>query len=321
MMIDDVYSGTLGTMFDRDKLTYLINEYILRNDEPLNYEIVENDTLVVLITGRNDEEKNLPMWSHPIIFTNTRKENVIAMDMRPFMANKLDDMITLRERMQDKYNGTLQLYRVIFTKLLLDEEDSWLTHTRSSLIRAISKIISSTVSMILYDKNIIPVIEMMTKLHYYSMYMDNDEFTFDALLHMLSRDDIQSLTRGDLKELYSVLRYKVESGDLIFPSATIGSLVNNIKAVITNGRADGLTVDILLQALSRGFYSSDSKYLSVAMIEDLPTLISVIVMVETEGINSKSMFRKILDSNKRILKTKEMGEILMRTYKDEIIEI
>lgn len=312
----NVYSGTLGTFVDTDKIEYMINEHIFTVDSDLNYEFVEDRCKLVIITGKNDSEKALPSWSHPLVFKSTVNENIVAIDLRPYMKANLKDIITIRDNVNDKYNATILLYRMVFTKLIEDKETHWMSSVVPSLMEAFSNIIATTISIILYDNVNTDAIKIVSKIHFLSLINGDDDL--ENLIKKLPREDIQNLLNGDLSHIYNRLN---NTKDLIIPSTTIGSLVTNIKLITDSDRTNGLNVDVLSQSLTRGFYSIDSKELAFAILEDLPSLIAVLTMVISEGINSKSTFRKIMNNNKRKIHPKELSYIFMDIYKKEIIEI
>jgi len=318
---NDVYSGTLGAFIDKDKIVNSINEYIVNADDNLNYEFIEDRIRLVIITGKNNEEMELPNWDHPIVFTNVRHQETVAIDLRPYMKGKLDDIINVKDKLQDKYNGTIQLYRLVFTKLMIENETFWLKNIKYNLMEMLANIMSTTTAMTLYDKSVTDVVKVVTKIHLQSIIDGGAKQNLQDLVMKLPNEDINNLIKKDLKNEYAIMSFKAGSNDFILPSTTIGSLVNNIKVVLDSDRTKGLTTDIYLQALSRGFYSVNSKDLAIAMLEDIPSLIAVMTMVITEGINSKSNFRKIIDANKRTTKPKEFTKIIINAYERESIEL
>lgn len=318
---NDIYSGSLGTFVDKDKIVNSLNEYIVNSDGNLNYEFSENRIKLVIITGKNKEEEALPNWEHPVVFNNVRHEETIGIDLRPFMKGKLDDIINVKDKLQDKYNGTIQLYRMVFTKLILEEDTFWLKNIKTSLMEMFADIISTTTTMIVYDKTVSNSVKIVSKLHILSLIDGKREQKLQDLVMQLPKEDVMNLIKKDLKDLYAVMSFKSGSGDFILPSTTIGSLVNNIKVTLDSDRTKGLNTDIYIQSLSRGFFSLDSKNLAIGMIEDLPTLITILIMSMTEGINSKSNFRKIIEANKRTTKPKEFIKTIVDTYNRESIDL
>ena len=315
----NVYDGTLGVFLDKDKLATEINRYLVKNDEPLNYEVREYDTKIVIITGKNEEEKEISLFQHPFIFKTLRGDDAIALDMRPYMKNKLDNIITVREGLVDKYNGILQLQRLVFTNILYkDANNEWLSYSRQQLLEAFGVLFSTMTSMMVFDRTITDNVKVISKLHMLSMDVEED-LKLEEFIGRLSRKDISDLTHGPLKELYGKMNLMYDRGDLVLPSRSLGSLVNNIKVLDDTGRCEGLTVDLYTQTLSRGFFSLDSKNLSIALVEHLPTFIAVVINVMLEGVNSKASFRKILEANKRAVKGKELALQLREIFEKELI--
>jgi hypothetical protein len=314
----NIYEGTLGSFQDTDKLETELNRYLAKTNENLSYEIKEDRTRIIIITGKNDDEKDIELFQHPFIFKTIRGEEAIALDMRPFMKHKLDDMVNILDKLQDKYNGVLQLQRLVYTKLILDDKADWLTYVKPQLTEAFSSIITTTTTMMVFDRTIQDAVAIMAKLHFTSMDDEDKHNKLSDYITRLNRKDINELTHGDLKELYGYLTLAYAREDLVLPSRSIGSLTRNIKLGIMSGRGEGLTADLYVQTLGRGFFSLDSKNLAIGMTEHLPTFMAIIVSVMLEGVNSKSTFRKILEGNKRNVKGKELAVQLLEVYENEI---
>jgi len=315
-MLDDVYTGTLGTFFNREELVFKLNELMTKVGGSLSYEVVEQRTKVVILTGVNDTEQDVPSFQHPLIFKTIRGEDAVAIDMRPFMKSKLVDMITVREKLQDKYNGMLMLYRLILTKLLLDGETFLLGSLHNPTMEAFSSIVKTTTSMLLYDESIKEPVELVSDLHFISMDMTEDVKDKTKIIELLPRDKVAKILKGD----YSYIYNKILDDTITLPSTTIGSLTTNIREAINNKRAKGLTADILMQSLSRGFYSLDSRDLAIAMVEDKPTLTALLYMTITESINSKGAFNKVIHGNSRFIKPKEFAKSFLNIVNSQLVD-
>lgn len=314
----NIYDGTLGMLSNMDKVEHELNKYISSTTDDLSYEVKEDKSRVVIITGKNEQEKELPIWGNPLIFKDVRGNDTVAIDLRPYMKAKLDDMIVVSDMLQDKYNGMMQMYRLVFTKLMLDDDISWLSSVNLFIEESFASIITTSTTMMTFDNSIADKVNVIAKLHY--LTMDEEELSkIEDYIYRLPKQDINALIKGDLKDLGTALISKFRAGELMFPSRTIGSLVENIKVLLDTTRTDGLEPDLYLQTLSRSFYSMDSKSLSVGFIENKPTLFAILIMVTTEGINSKSSLRKILNSNKRACKPNETAKTLIEVYNDQIL--
>jgi len=317
--MNNIYEGTLGSFQDLDKLETELNKYLAKNNENLSYEVKENRVKVIIITGKNEDEQDISLFQHPFIFNTVRGDEAIALDMRPFMKHKLDDMVSISDKLQDKYNGMLQLQRLVFTKLIMDDDVDWLPYIKPQLTEAFSSIIATTTSMMVFDRELVGAVSIVAKLHILSMDDEDKLNKLTDYITRLNRKDINELTHGDLKDLYGYLSLAFERGELILPSRSIGSLTKNVKTSIMTGRGEGLTSDLYVQTLSRGFFSLDSKNLAIGIVEHLPTFMAVIINVMLEGVNSKSTFRKILEGNKRNVKGKELATQLKEVFENELV--
>lgn len=318
-MKPDIYGGTAGTLVDIDKITYNLSKYIIEHGGRLNYEVLEDRSKIVIITGKNEQERELPTWGHPLVFKHNNQQ-CIAMDFRAYMKSNLTDITTIRECMLDKYNATLQLQRLVFTKLLVDEKDDWVPYVKNGMSEIFGTLISNVTSTTLLDTSIKDSVSIVAKLHVLSLIMDEDS-TIDHLLMKLPKTDNNFLYSEEGKQLVARIKSMSKRDEMYFPSTTIGELVNNIQAIISSDRANGLTSDIYVQLLSRSVYSLDGNGIALAMIEDLPTLLSITIMAMTESINSKGSFRKIIDGNKYKIDHKNITEVLLKTFKENLLEV
>lgn len=314
-MITDLYSGTLGTFFNKDEVVFKLNTLISNTPGSLSYEILEDRTKVVIITGADENENEIPSFQHPIIFNTVRGGQAVAVDMRPFMKANLANMISIREKLQDKYNGMFMLYRLILTKLLLDGERYWLGALHNPTMLSFSSILKTLVSVLLFDESVKEPIEVASKLHFVSMDMNEEVKDKTKIIELLPRDDVTKILKGDLSYIYN----KILDGSFVLPSTTIGSLTTNIREAINNKRAEGITPDLLIQTISRGFYSLDSRDIAIAITEDKPTLAALLYMVITESINNKSTFKKVIHNNSRFIKPKEFEKTFLKVINEQFI--
>jgi len=312
----NVYDGTLGESINTDKIIKSLNTYLINNNEPLNYEVKEDKARVVIITGKNEQEKDLPEFQHPIIFEDHKHRTTIAVDMRLYMRQNLDDMINVTDYLADKYNGKLQLNRLIFNKLILDNDDSFLLSINNKLNLLFGNIIGTIVTVMTYDKQLQEAVTVLAMIHYLTMDMEDSEITDkEDIIDALPDPYPRRLMNGDLTDIDDGILY---NQDLIIPSRYITDLTHNIGALIDSKRARGITADMLVQALSRTFFAINAKELALAMTEHLPTYLAIVLSVINEGINNRSMIRKLLEGKKSLYKTKEIKKVLNTVIDDNL---
>ena len=314
----NIYNGTLGVTTNVDKIIHEINKVLIKVDNTFNYEVKENKYKVILITGKYEEEKHIPNFNHPLVFKDNKNNDSIAIDLRLYMKSNLEDMINVTDKFSDRYNGELQLHRLILNKLFLEDNTSFMSSINTNILNTFTSILSSLISTIIYDKSILNITTLVSALHYITM--DNSNLNFNMCLDALPVNISKKLYNGDLKEYKNKIEILIESNKFKLPSEYITTLLDNIKVLSDNNKVQGITEDMLISILSRGFYSLNNKEMSVAIIEHKPTLLAIIYSVITEGVNSKTIFRKIIEGRKSIIKPKDISKTIKQVIEDNILK-
>jgi len=305
----NVYDGTLGFTIRAEDLTKKLMKLYIEHGSTMSYELPDTDKVKYMcLTGVYCRDEDIQPFYHPFLFMY-KDSTVIAGDFRHMVkSNVSTETVNISDVLQDRYNGRMLLYRMLFTGLLIEDPNSF-SNINNQLAMMFSEVLSNTISLLVFNKEILPVLKAITNLHY--RFMDEDRVTGSVL------DHIPIMLLRNIRE--HTPNYISKLSEIKLPSKTIGDLLNNIKTVIDDRRVQALDSDMLIQSLSRTFYSTNSKELALAMVENRPTFMSILYMVETEGINSKSIFRKIIESKKRIINVKETIRILDKIIKDNLV--
>ena len=314
----NIYDGTIGIFVDKEKIAYELQNLLSKQGDTLQYEFQDGKTGLVIITGKNEDEKKVLPFEHPFIFTGLDHRQYVAIDMRGFMKSNLTNLVTVAEGINDKYNGYIQLRRAVFNRMMLDGELDWFRTSRNLLLEAYAIILRQFTHIVTFDKDLADKAEIIAKLQFVTMD-EEDKINLNTAVERLPHRTISELKNGSLKDELTLLSKLEALNKLILPSSTIGSFVNNLKALGNNDRSEGLTTDLYLQVLSRSFYSFDSSNLAIGFVEHMPTFIAIYYNVITEGINSKSSMRKIVNNFKNVLKPRDVANILEQAFKDNII--
>jgi len=309
----NIYDGTLGALVNTGKIIDAINHYVINSDGGLNYEVKTNDGVeVVCILGINDEENKIPSFMHPLVYTNHKGVKTVAMDFRLYVKQKIEDVINVSDVLRDKYNGEIALNRLIFTKLFVEENTNFLTQINSYVAESIGNLISTIITTIVYDREVVDPARIAALLQYYTTDIDNEIDVLTAV-HKLPLVELKNTLKANspiLKNMYD------NSEDLTLPSKTINDMVDNIYYISNSERLKSLTSDMLLSGISRSFFSSNNKEMGIAIVEHRPTLLAIILAVMTNNMNSKSALKKTIDSRKSITKPKDMVAVLLDVIKD-----
>ena len=100
------YETYFGSKISVDKVKQELTKYLGSVDViPLQYEyVIDNKFKLAFIIGKNQDEKELPMWEHPILIDNIKNGPVLAIDLRRYVKNvdNTDDIMYLAEHIKDK---------------------------------------------------------------------------------------------------------------------------------------------------------------------------------------------------------------------------
>jgi hypothetical protein len=327
------YDGTLGLLFNRDKLEEQLKKYVINNPEPLNYEIKENDpdkVKVVCILGKNEEEKQIEPFNHPYIFKDIRGKTVVAMDFRLFTKSNVDDnVIDITDALSDKINGKIALTRLIFTKIMLEGNVAPMLALNSYISESFAALVDTIITNMVYDKNVTDPAHMVSLFHYYSMddgisngFMNDKEnyLSVEEVLYRLPMKEASKL-KNNLTDLYNKMVEAKQEGEFVLPSRTINDLVNNIIVVGDNPRLDKMDVDIFINGLSKTFFCLNNRELAIALAEHKPTMISIFYIMTKEAIGSRSLVRKVIEGRKNITKPKDMIKTVEQIIEDNLHKI
>lgn len=312
----NIYDGSVGALITKSKLVTPIEKYLISNKEPLNYEVNEGKTSVVIITGKNQEEKNLPTFNHPLIFKRIDGQQCIAVDLRLYARQRLEeDFPNVTDILVDRYNGLLAINRLIFNRMFLDGETDFLSSIQINVSTFFGLLISRMIRTTYYDITILNPVTLISMLFFNTLDSEKDPLKIDEVITTLSRKDVSKLINGDMKVWY---KYFTDSYSAFkFPANTIGGLVSNLKLSSPEDRLKGLSADIFLGWLSRSFNVKNMTEISIGMIEHKPTFLAIVYHALSESFAKNTLISKVMIDEKYNTKPKEILKVLDDVLKDQ----
>ena len=311
----DLYDGTLGLKHNKDAIVKQLTEYIIRSDEDLSYGILEKQTKVVIITGKNDLENKIPTFYHPVIF-EFRNTKYVAMDMRLFVSKPKDEITNITNILKDKNNGKIALARLIITKMFLDDDLRFLLAINKSVLDMFANIVTTIYRNITMDMGIIPIVNLSCNYHYLTFENSSpiSAITFIQNIDQKIRQNV-SITNPNLINNF---KEDIEKEYLPNPSVLLGDLIDVISVVGEGTRATKVTSDIFLASISRTFFALNSAELSIAMIESKANLIGILYGVMSNSLQKKSILYKTIDFGKRYNGLREFLSVMDRTFTEQL---
>lgn len=287
-MIIDPYETMVGKIVNTD-IEENLNRFLI--DTPnkiLNYEYRSmNDTIYVFITGRNDYEKELPVFKHPIMITDSIKNRKhLFMDIRQFVnVRNVNRILNISDVLRDKSNFNILLVRGIYQDIL-DKNPNYITTYTDAIVGSITSMISSVMNMglVLNPQEVLDL--NITIMHYLLHMLDSDVESIPVKIYRLS------VIKGDIdyiREIISRLDVPID----------VDGLANNISKCSKSVKLLNINSD-LIYGLTRGmFYCDNNVELLAMMLEHPPTMVSMLFNAYDDRMYSKSRLTTILINNKR----------------------
>jgi len=287
-MIIDPYETMVGKIVNTD-IEENLNRFLI--DTPnkiLNYEYRSmNDTIYVFITGCNDYEKELPVFKHPIMITDSIKNRKhLFMDIRQFVnVRNVNRILNISDVLRDKSNFNILLVRGIYQDIL-DKNPNYITTYTDAIVGSITSMISSVMNMglVLNPQEVLDL--NITIMHYLLHMLDSDVESIPVKIYRLS------VIKGDIdyiREIISRLDVPID----------VDGLANNISKCSKSVKLLNINSD-LIYGLTRGmFYCDNNVELLAMMLEHPPTMVSMLFNAYDDRMYSKSRLTTILINNKR----------------------
>ena len=317
----NIYDGTLGQLVDTSAIAQQLINYQINFKKPLNYNIKENGVNVTAILGINETENKLPVFDHPLVYKDHMDNQYIAGDYRLYTKAKLhyDDILDIRETFKDKYNGMLQLKRLIFNQVFLEKGFSPIYGININLMESFAAILDQVLVSILFDKNIFDAVHLAAYIHWISMDDERDNITIEDIIHRMPRKYLFNLMNNRLTITKEQFLNITNSDEFILPSRTIYDLVNNMSLLDPTGKLDRINVDMLVDLLAKTFFGLNRTELAIGMVEHKPTFLAILHTSLTEGMARNTLIKKTVTNRKILTKPKDIVSKLDMIINDDFI--
>ncbi len=312
----DLYQGTLGHKYNVDDIKSELIKYLIKTEEDLSYGVVEKYSKVIFITGRNELEKNIKTFYHPIIFEHSGN-TYIAMDVRLFSKQKINPDDNILDIIKDPNNGKLAIYRTILTKLFLDKNLKFLLAIDKQVFKMFDSVITTLYRNALMSPDVTPYVSLTCNYHYQT-YEDRriEPKEFERIIYDYIRTQINMIDRGLIKRIENAL----VTNEIPNPSKTIGDLVEVSKFIGANTRVEKMTTDVLSTILGRSMIFLNSFELGIAFVESKANTIAILTTLLENSFNRKSIMYKAIDLRKRFIDPNSFLRTMQRVINENILK-
>ncbi len=306
-MLLDAYKTTVGKHNSefKNKIEERLLKYNLTSDENLSYEYGNvNGGKIIFITGKNEDEINIPSFVLPILSKDIKNNDIIFLDVRKAVKIK-DNFTSIKDITRDKSYIDFAITQAIFTLNL--KNLSFLEPIHHSIVKALSGWITSSISNNLMlnpvDKeelNVIVIDYVLTVID-----PDKDNSLKEYLCTKLN-------VFGKVKESRVIEILEKCNRE---PSSLI-DLISNIKNSDLQDRLVRLDYTLLYTVISQSMFGTGIKESLIIAIEHIPTFIGLLYVASSTRLYQKTPLANFLKVSGRIIEIKDTVSFIENTIND-----
>lgn len=310
----DPYLTSYGRLINIENLKKELLKYVITNDSNLNYEYAtEDQSKLVFITGYNSEEKELPLFEHPIIIKDIKNNNIVCIDVRKYVRQHTEQALYLKDivkdtsslnflviraiAMSDYANGYYGVYRPVYKNYTV------------GYAMLISNIINAIVGLNPVEK---VNVELAIGFHFNTLITDSDVSGRDGAI--LARLEQCKLSLPVNKKHIAITIEHLDSSD-----RTIDGLVSKIVSVLPEEKGTLITKGVLVNMLANIWYGAGGVESVLMSLENVPTWIALMYSATVDKTYKRSRLANILEMSSRKIVVDEIDKFISNYLKSKTL--
>lgn len=298
---------SFGRRINIDKIKTELFKYLSTSDvTTLSYEYVTDSKLrLAFITGRNELERELPMFEHPILIEGVRHGNCLAIDLRKYVRIQDTTSIprTLAEITKDGGHLMFSVLRGLYTADYINGNYGILSPAIKNLTVAYSMFIANTLgSVVTLSYPEVIQVEIAAALYFTIISSDSDDMSYlkeiaaarvstSKMTGMLSKTVVDKAYRDiPLEDLYDNFGKSI---DLLF---------GIVKNILTDDKSDLMNSEVLFNNIANMWFGPGNAETMVMSLEHVPTWAALLYSAVTDNTYKKSRVSTIFDKYSKNIK-------------------
>jgi len=300
----NIKNTTIGKVRDEKSLRKAIEFYMVANSNSSLFKDVVMPVRTLFISGILPGEKDIPMFSLPVIIEDIKKEEVLVLDIRSVLKGKLtaDDArnTNMKDLIKNETDYTFKIIRAVLMGDVMSEDYLRLNTISDDLANSfaiwVSSIITSNYGLVMSEQIYLKIALLY---HYYALMSKNDidKTNIRKIAANITKHFANAI---DLKFVEETLECLEDSFDKMNPK-TGYAMVENIKTIFANNgdKSDKLShmSDVaLLQMLLNSWFGDNSNETVALSLEHPPTFAAMCFLALTNNSYKMNRLATILDS-------------------------
>lgn len=307
----DPINTSIGRVKDIKNLKKDLEFYLVANGNSTLFSNIVMPTKTIFISGILNGEKDIPMFSLPVVVSDTRRENVIVLDIRSIIKSKLtvEDVkeLELRDIIKNDSEYTFRIIRAVLMGDMFNNDYLRMNTIQDDLANSFSLWISTMMvnnyGLIL---NEVIILRIALMYHYYAL-MSKDDITMANIRKFAATITKHFSTTVDLGYVETILEPLTENFDLMNPK-TASDLNRNIKLIFSKARdgsdkLNNLSDTAMIQMLLNTWFGDNSNETVCLSLEHPPTFAAMCHLALNNNSYKMNRLSNILDSKLKNKKT------------------
>lgn len=307
-MILSPYDTTYGKMLNNTKLESVLLKYVTANlHSNLNYEYKNNKNKLVIITGYCEEERQLPVFEHPIVL-NGIKDSIVCVDIRKYVRQHNEQTLNIKNIIKDTSTLNFIMLRTLLTLDFVDGNFHTISIIDKNIAIAYSMILSNIFTHIANLNSVEKInIEIVLCYFIYSSFIEekNIDEMYDAIIAKISN------TKLSIPINIKIVSNALDNKPKYYKNFV--ELIETLKMLVTDDKKDLLNLTVLNNNLSTMWYGPGGAEAMIMSTEHIPTLTSLIYSGSTDATYKRSRLSNVLDKLSNKIKPAEI-ERAVATY-------
>ena len=275
------YQTSAGMLINNTRaLENSLKEYLIKVDYKANQLNLDSEDNFVpsFITGLDDNEKDIPLFTHPITVSNVKGKNYVFTDLRMFV-DKTGKVKNLTEYNFAKSRAILDfIWQTGVTKPLKVN----LPFATVVFSNWIAEAVSNVYSLDFNDKLTLTI---MASYYYQSLFEKDSIFT-DETKQAMAVHTIKA-TKAQTKRVYEIF-------DLMRPVTNIKDFCLQVPDVLQNVRITNFNFEALLNCIRNSWYGNNSKEIISVALENPPTWLAIVYTAIVDNTYKQSSISKLV---------------------------
>lgn len=300
----DIRNTTVGKVKDDKALKKALEFYLVSNGNSSLFKDIVMPTRTIFISGILPTERDIPMFSLPVLVSDIKKEDILILDIRSVLKSKLTVEeardTNIKDLIKNETDYTFKIIRAVLMGDVMSGDYLRLNTISDDLANSfaiwVSSIITSNYGLVMSEQIFLKIALLY---HYYAL-MSKVEIDKTNIRKIAANITKHFANVVDLKFIEETLECLEDSFDKMNPK-TGYAMVENIKTIFANNgdKSDKLSniSDVaLLQMLLNSWFGDNSNETVALSLEHPPTFAAMCYLALNNNSYKMNRLATILDS-------------------------